>query len=148
MLFRNKSYSAINIAGLSLGLACAMLIILYTKDELSFDRFHSNSSRIYRIVRSSSVTPEGNVDNRGGSTGLFQGPKFTAGIPEIQEFVRYNSTQKELKQKSEILDREVFVADPSFFSVFSFPLLSGNPVNALKEPNSVVISKDMAKEHC
>src|SRR5437868_13058967 len=90
--FRNllhyKIYSFINIAGLSLGLACAMLIMLYVKDEVSYDRFHNNVANIYRIVNKN-IKPDGGVENINGSSGYFQGPKFTAGIPEIKSFVRY-----------------------------------------------------------
>jgi putative ABC transport system permease protein len=144
-LLRNKIYSAINIVGLSLGLACAMLIILYTKDELSYDRFHKNGDHIYRIVHTR-VSPQGTVVSKGGNTGTFQGPKFTALIPEIQSFVRFNGTERELKQGTEIVNKQAYVADSNFFSVFTFPFLSGSPTTSLKGPNSVVISEKMAKE--
>jgi len=144
-LQRNKIYSFTNIIGLSLGLACAMLIILYTKDELSYDRFHTNSSHICRIVHNR-INPDGSIANMGGNTGIFQGPKFTASIPEIKSFVRVKGRYLELQQGAGIVNKEVCVTDSSFFSVFSFPLLSGNPATALKEPYSVVISEKMAKE--
>src|ERR1700688_3027554 len=85
-LFRNKVYSFINIAGLSLGLACAMLIILYVKDEKSYDRFHANVKNIYRITVKS-LNPDGSA-NVGGNTGYLQGPRFTANVPGIRSFVR------------------------------------------------------------
>ena len=69
-LSRNKVYSFINIAGLSLGLACAMLIMLYVKDEVSFDRFHQNIDNIYRIASKTSR-------QKMGWTGVLQGPRFT-----------------------------------------------------------------------
>src|ERR1700709_2138016 len=90
-LLRNKVYSFINIAGLSLGLACAMLIILYVKDEVSYDRFHKNIGRIYRVDRNLTRS-DGRIDNS-GYTGYFQGPHFTAGIPEIESFVRLQPAQ-------------------------------------------------------
>jgi len=93
-LLRNKVYSAINIVGLSLGLACAMLIILYTKDELSYDRFHTKGPSIFRIVHKR-LNPDGSTDNMGGNTGPFQGQKFSAYIPEIESFVRFNGAHKE-----------------------------------------------------
>ena len=140
----NKAYSIINVVGLSIGLAAAMLIILYTKDEVSYDRFHANSTRLYRIARQE-LTPAGKIDHLEGNTGLFQGPTFSAGIPEIQSFVRYRSDRMDLKNGTEIASQEVFFADSSFFSVFSFPLLSGDTRTALREPRSVVISEDMAR---
>ncbi len=143
-LQRNKVYSFINIAGLSLGLACAMLIMLYVNDEVSYDRFHKNADHIYRIDRKL-VRDNGNVDNS-GYTGLFQGPRFTAGIPEIQGFVRFRNGQKDIKKGTGIQLQEVFYTDSNFFSVFSFPLLKGNPKTALLQPGSVVISEEMAKK--
>src|SRR5687767_9689751 len=125
-LLRNKVYSAINILGLSLGLACAMLIILYTKDELSYDRFHENASRIYRIGHDR-ITPNGSLESRGGKSGYLQGPKFLASIPEIESFVRLRGVQRELKAGTEIISKTVHQIDTAFFSVFSFPLLQGNP---------------------
>lgn len=75
---RNKAYSTINIVGLSLGLACAMLIILYTKDELSYDRFHTNANNIYRVTNKW-IHPDGGTTGMGGNSGYFQGPRFHEG---------------------------------------------------------------------
>ncbi|MGC4035910.1 MAG: ABC transporter permease [Chitinophagaceae bacterium] len=144
-LRRNKVYSFINIAGLSLGLAAAMLIMLYVKDEVSYDRFNKGVENIYRIANKN-IKPDGGVSNMNGYTGYFQGPKFTAGIPEIKAFVRYQQNSIDVKIGTEVKSQEVFYADSSFFSAFTFPLLSGNPKTALKEPNAVVISEDIAKK--
>ena len=144
-LARNKAYSAINIVGLSIGLAAAMLILLYTKDEVSYDRFHANNPSIYRIT-SKSITPAGELAYKQPYTGFFPGPKFKAGVPEIKTFVRYRTNQKDMKQGTDVKSQEVFWADSSFFSVFSFPLLQGNPKTALQAPQSVVISRDMAEK--
>lgn len=143
-LRRNKVYSFINIAGLSLGLACAMLIMLYVKDEVSYDLFHKGIGQIYRVVYKN-IKPDSSVENLDGNSGYFQGPKFAAGIPEIKTFVRFQQNNQDLKRGTEVKSQEVFYTDSSFFSAFSFPLLSGNPKTALKEPNAVVISEDMAK---
>lgn len=93
-LQRNKVYSIINIAGLSLGLACAMLIMLYVKDEVSFDRFHKNVHNIYRVV---SRSPRG---QNMVSTGVLQGPKFTQNVPGINSFVRMKTGRKDIKQET------------------------------------------------
>ena len=144
-LQRNKIYSLINIVGLSLGLACAMLIMLYVKDEISYDRFHKNVSQIYRVVNKN-IKPDGSVVNINGFSGFFQGPRFAAGVPEIKSFVRYAEDNIDIKTGDEVKTQEVFRTDSSFFLAFSFPLINGNPKTALKEPNSVVISEDMAKK--
>jgi putative ABC transport system permease protein len=89
-LTRNKVYSFINIAGLSLGLSCSMLIILYVKDEVSYDRFHREVNQTYRITSHSFNKRENKVDWN-SNTGYLQGPRFTANIPGIQSFVRIQS---------------------------------------------------------
>ena len=131
--------------GLSLGLACAMLIILYVKDEVSYDRFHKNVTQIFRIGMKR-IKPDGSLDGMNGITGYFQGPKFTAGIPEIKSFVRLQSERKDIKTVTEITSQDMLVVDSNFFSVFSFPLISGNYRTALVDPNSVVLSEEMARK--
>ena len=143
-LLRNRVYSFINIIGLSLGLACTMLIILYVKDEVSYDRFHKNVNHIYRIG-ADRKNPDGTDAGSRGNTGYFQGPRFTAGIPEIHSFVRIQSRYADIKTGNEIKSIEVHRVDSNFFSFFSFPLLTGDARTALLDPNSVVISEDMAK---
>jgi putative ABC transport system permease protein len=142
---RNKVYSFINITGLSLGLAAAMLIILYVKDEVSYDRFQKNVSNIYRITFTM-LNKDGGVEHRDGITGYFQGPKFTANVPGIQSFVRIQSGGVDIKKGTDVTSEEMLKVDSSFFSVFSFPLLSGNPKTCLSNPYSVVISEDEAKK--
>ncbi|MBO9611273.1 MAG: ABC transporter permease [Dyadobacter sp.] len=142
----NKAYSFINIVGLSIGLAAAMLILLYTKDEVSFDQFHANNPNIYRITNKY-ISPAGKQVGATGNTGYVPGPKFAAGVPEIKAFVRYHGHRNDIKKGNEIKSETVFRADSSFFSVFSFPLLNGDPKTALKEPRSVVLSEEMAEKH-
>ncbi|GAB3524125.1 ADOP family protein [Emticicia fontis] len=144
-LFRNKVYSFINIAGLSIGLAAAMLIMLYTKDEVSYDRFHTNSPNIYRIT-TQWINPDGSVKQGDGTTGYFQGPKFKDGVAEIQSFVRLRSDFRNIRQGTEIKGYGVLETDANFFSVFSFPLISGNPATALEKPKSIVLSDEMAEK--
>jgi putative ABC transport system permease protein len=143
-LFRNKVYSFINISGLSLGLASAMLIILYVKDETSYDRFHANVKNIYRITVKS-LNPDGSA-NVGGNTGYLQGPRFTANVPGIRSFVRIQSNYMDMKNGDDVKSEKIFDVDSNFFSMFSFPLISGNPKTALLQPNSMVISEEVAKQ--
>jgi putative ABC transport system permease protein len=138
-LARNKVYSFINIAGLSLGLACAMLIMLYVKDEVSFDRFHENVSNIYRVVSQ-------RKENKIPVTGLLQGPRFTQNVPGIKSFVRVDSRYEDIKTGITVQSQRVLHVDSNFFSVFTFPLLSGNPETCLTEPHSIVLSEDLAKK--
>ena len=143
-LLRNKVYSFINIAGLSIGLACAMLIILYVKDEVSYDRFHKNVTNIYRIV-TNNKSKDG-VERKDGNTGYLQGQKFAQNVPGIQSFVRIKSGTEDMKTGTEIHSQDLLYGDSSFFSIFTFPLISGDAKTCLNEPHSIVISEDMAKK--
>jgi putative ABC transport system permease protein len=141
-LARNKIYSFINIAGLGIGLACALLIMLYVKDEISFDRFHKNVNHIYRIARKS------NGNNVNGTTGFLQGPRFTQNVPGVKSFVRVQGGAEDIKKGTEVQEQDgVLSVDSNFFSVFTFPLLSGNPETCLTEPHSIVLSEDAAKKY-
>lgn len=144
-LSRNKVFSLINISGLSVGLACCMLIFLYAKDEVSYDRFHKRKEDIYRIT-ALDTDPQGAVMKL-GSTGMMPGPAFKRSIPEIEAFVRVQQNDFTVKRGTDIFQQPVLVADSNFFSVFSFPLLQGNPVTALKEPYSVVLTEETAKKY-
>src|SRR5689334_3762705 len=144
-LVRNKVYALINIAGLSIGLACAMLIILYVKDEVSYDRFHSNVGNIYRIV-TQSIDKNGGKGRKDPNSGYLQGPRFTENIPELKSFVRVQSGETNIKTGTEVKDQELLYVDSVFFDMFSFPVISGNRHTCLKDPSSVVISEDAAKK--
>jgi putative ABC transport system permease protein len=146
-LTHNKVYSFINISGLSIGLACAMLIILYVKDEVSYDRFHKNANQIYLVaVKGHFSRGPNHFVNYMSVSGYLQGPKFKAAIPEIQGFVRYQGNHLDIKSGTNITSQEVKYVDSNFFSVFSFPLLHGNPKTALLNPHSVILSEDIAKK--
>ena len=144
-LLHNKIYSFINIAGLSLGLACALLIILYVNDEISYDRFHKNVSQIYRVDKQD-MKEDGSA-HYGSYTGYFQGPRFTSNIPEIQSFVRFEPDQIDIKAGADVQSQAVSFVDANFFSVFSFPLISGDAKSALNQSNSIVITEEMAKKY-
>ena len=120
-----------------------MLIMLYVKDEVSFDKFHSNVSNIYRIVTESNYKGETHKD---GNTGNLQGPRFALNVPGIQSFVRVQSGSQDIKTGNEVQSQDLLYVDSSFFSVFSFPLLSGDAKSCLKEPYSIVLSEDAAKK--
>ena len=145
-LMRNKIYSFINIAGLSLGLACAMLIILYAKDERSYDRFHKNGESIYRII-GLHFDEQGKQHPGGGNTGYYHGPTFENQIPEMVQVVRYQGGSKNVKKGTEIIREDVVNVDSNFFEVFRFPLIYGNAAKALKDPYSIVLTEDIAKKY-
>jgi len=145
-LVHNKVYSVINILGLSIGLAAAMLIVLYSKDEVSYDRFHANGNNIYRVVNQW-LSPDGSIKSKDGNTGHFQGPKFKESIPEVAAFVRLKSENRNIRHQNEISNIEMLAVDSNFFAVFSFPMIAGNPQTALLEPKSIILSEEMAQKY-
>ena len=144
-LWRAKGFSLINISGLSVGLACCMLIFLYNFDEVSYDRFHERKDNIYRVTATISRA-DGNVDKI-GSTGMMPGPTFKQAIPEVQDYVRVQSGGFNIKHGKEVFEQEVLFVDSNFFSVFSFPLIAGDPKTALLDMHSVVMSEEIAEKY-
>src|SRR5882672_6841891 len=140
-LFRNKVFSFINISGLSVGLACCMLIFLYAKDEVSYDRFHEKKDVIYRIV-SKFTSPTGEI-HRTGNTGMMPGPTFKREIPEVEDYLRVQGDRYTVKHGSAIFDQPAIAVDDNFFSFFSFPLIQGDPKTALKDLHSIVLSEEV-----
>lgn len=144
-LLRNKVASLIKIAGLSLGLAVCLLILLYTKDEISYDRFHKNESRLFRIDQTMKMGAE--PPGKMGITNPVLGEAFGKEIPEVASFVRVNDGLAVVKKGTDAFTEASHYVDDNFFSVFSFPLLYGSATEALKAPNAVVLSEDMARKY-
>ncbi len=146
-LVKNKAFSIINILGLSTGLCCFLLILLFVQDELHFDRFNQKADRIYRVY--SSI--------RFGGTSLEfplssdrMGEVLKKDYPQVEQFTRiYTSSGSKQIKKGNLFYTEQRVAnvDSTFFDVFTFPAVSGVTENALTEPNSVVISESAAKKY-
>ncbi len=148
-LKRHKGFSFINIAGLSIGMACCALILLFIKDELSYDRFHEKADRIHRVVFSSS-DEDTLPTNANGSFGV--GPALKRDFPEIIETVRIRKMGQGVKvyighKDKKFYEERFFFAEQSIFSVFDFPLIKGNPFTALSEPNTIVLTREMAEKY-
>lgn len=144
-MWKNKVFSFINVLGLSIGLACCMLIFLYAKDETSFDRFQENADNIYRIT-SDFIKKEGDIVTS-SNTGMMPGPAFAQQVPEIESFVRLQSTYFNIKHGQEVQEQEALFVDDNFFSFFSFPIIEGDKKTPLKDLHSVVISEDLARKY-
>ncbi len=146
-LGRQKILSFINISGLSIGLACFSLFLLYSVNEFSFDRFHKDADNIYRVYR---WTEAMNNEEAGGDVYMPSplGPAMKTDLPEVKEYVRFQEGWGEsfIKADGKVLRAEVAYADPSVLSVFTFPLKYGTPHGALKELQNVVLTKAKAKE--
>jgi putative ABC transport system permease protein len=144
-LWRNKAFSVINIVGLSVGLACCMLIFLYAMDEVSYDRFNVNAPSIYHLV----VNDQGNDGqvHKFSSTGDVPGPSFKRQLPEVQDFVRIQGADYTIKKGTEVFDQDALYVDSNFFSVFTFPMLYGKPEHVLDDPHSIVLSEEVAEKY-
>jgi len=140
---RRKVYSFINILGLTIGMACFILIGLWVKDELSFDHFHQNKDRIYRILNR---FPNGAA---GSSITYALGPALKAEYPEVEEACRVCTWfGSHVKYEDEIYtEMNMYLSDPSFFKIFSFQFLKGNPETALSDRYSIVITKQTAQKY-
>lgn len=145
-LFLKKGISSINIAGLAMGLASFTVICLYVQYELSYDRYNIDFRRIYRVV---------GVDLSGGKTSEYaRTPAPLAGalrseFPEIANTVRLFKSDKVLIGSAEkkCYEENVFLADPSILSVFTFPMVEGDPLAALKEPRSIILTQETARKY-
>jgi putative ABC transport system permease protein len=149
-MVRNKVSSFINIAGLSIGIACALLIVMFIQNELSFDRFHKDADRIYQ------VTIEGNFNGefRAGNIAPPVGAALANNFPEIESFTRFYSpndvvVRYESNGNAEkfFTEKNVLAVDSNFLQLFDFKLLHGDAATALMKPGSVVITKDMAEKY-
>ena len=142
-LARQKWLTAINIAGLSIGLACFTLFMLYAVNEFNFDRFHANKENIYRVYRLSESTQEAKVNQ---SVPL--GPAMKQDIPDVENYVRIQEAQNEtyVKVNNTVTHVRLSFADQQIFSVFSFKLVAGDRKTALKGLHDIVLTRKTAKK--
>ncbi len=145
-ILRHKTYSFINVAGLAIGMACCILILLWVNHELSYDKFHENANRIYRLCLDTNI---------GGSE--LQAPVSCAPaplvmvqeFPEVEDAVRVQPLGKVLVEtgSKKFYEEYIFYSDNSVFNVFSFPLLQGDPQSALVTAYSIVLTETMAAKY-
>ncbi|WPU92998.1 ABC transporter permease [Mucilaginibacter sabulilitoris] len=144
-LSKNKAFSFINIVGLAIGMAACLLILQYVSFELSYDNFHSKKDRIYRINQDR--YNNGKLSTRWAGGTFAAGSVFKTALPEIEAFVKIVEAGQSLanyKDQKMVIKNNYYVST-SFFNIFSFPLISGDPETALKEPNTAVISEEIAQ---
>lgn len=144
-LMKRKLYSVINITGLAAGIACFILLALYLQNEWTYDKFHANAAELYRIrldygekdqpVTHTALTPNGLAP-------------VMKDFPEVKSVVRIYPATSTVRYGDKAANEKRFIySDPAFFSMFSFPLLSGNAATVLNGPNMVVLSESMARKY-
>jgi len=148
---KNKVSSLINVLGLSIGITCALLILVYIQNELSFDKFHKDSSRIFQ------VTLNGNLNGQefwGGNIGAPVGAALLHDIPEIESYTRfYKPNDAVLRYESGnsaakyFTETRILAVDSNFLQLFDFQMLEGHAAEALMRPGSLVITESMARKY-
>ncbi len=144
-LNKNKVFSAINIFGLAIGFACCLLIFLFIRHELSFDKFHVNADKIYRLTS----IGKGPDDKHLAVTPSPWAPNMQKEFPEIKESVRLLKSGRTLvntPSKEKYFENDIILSDSTFFNVFSFRLIKGDR-HALDKLNTIVLSKATAKKY-
>lgn len=143
-LLRQKGYSFINILGLAVGLAAAIVILLWVKFEFSYDKPHEKIDRIYRLGQSQYYTS--------GPLHVFAMPaplaaQMKADFPEVVDAFRYSNGAKIIRYEDKKFSEQMLYADKEMFSVFSFDFIAGDPARIFDDISSVVISEKMAKKY-
>lgn len=144
-LWRHKSFSLINILGLSVGMTACLLILLYITFELSYDRFHQNGSNIYRLVTNIKTASD---TIKTSSTSYPMGLNIKADFPEVEaSTTAYRMLMLLQNGERKFEEKNIMMADSNFFSTFSFPLVYGSATQVLNAPGSVVLSEAGAKKY-
>lgn len=144
-LWRSKMHSTINILGLSLGIASCILIVLFVKDELTFDRFHSKAERIFRAYAKENWGE--NQEFIDITTPFPLGPALKENFEEVEAMVRINPIGSQVKMGDVVYSETILVTDKSFLQVFDFEILRGQKSGALDAPSNVLLSKSMAVKY-
>src|SRR5580658_6418297 len=141
-LWKNKGFSAINILGLTIGMASSLLILLWVRNELSYDRFHTHADRIYRITADASGF-------KAAVNPVWMPADLQAAMPEIRSVLRVSRPSSVLFAVGtrEFEETGVFYADSNFLDFFSYPLVAGDPKTALRRPDAVLLTEGMAKKY-
>lgn len=140
---KNKGFSFINIMGLAIGLAVSIVGFLYVVKETSYDRFHENSNRIYRVALD---VVHGSYKTKMAVSPAIYAPTMSNDFPEIDKITRvYDNKDFEFEYEGKtFMENEVFQVDSTFFDIFTFPVIQGKTSSLLNEPNCAVITKSIA----
>jgi putative ABC transport system permease protein len=142
---RQKGYSVINTASLAVGISCCTVMLLWVRNERSFDRFHTNGDSIYRVIKKTKGNDGTMFDAR---TPYPLSPAIREKVPEVLNFSRYQGFENpSLKYRDVTINIPDFLgtADPSFFEMFTFPFVEGDPKTALTESRSIILTESMSR---
>jgi putative ABC transport system permease protein len=142
---RQRAYIIINILGLSIGIACSLVIALFVINEASFDRYNVKKDRIFRIILNGKI---GGQELTGAWTPSVMGPTMAKELPEIEDFLRMSNASPTIVEYNNqpYTEEHLVEADSSFFNFFSIPVTKGDPRNLLNAPRKIVLSESTAKK--
>ncbi len=146
ILFNQKTYSFINISGLSIGIACSILIMLWVLNELSYDKFHKKAGQIHQVFLTIKLDKKlENIERTSAPLAVDLKNEF----PEIINSARLCYLGDKLLRYKEnvIVENNGACVDPSFLQIFSFPLIKGEPERALNDPHSIILTENFAKKY-
>lgn len=145
-IFKDFGYSSLNILGLTLGIASALYLIIYIADELSYDRYHENAERIYRIA---SHIQETDDDFTWIVAQIPFAEQVVQDYPEVEASIRFIPSGRELftYEDKEFFEEDFVFVDTNVFEVFTYEFLYGDPKTALNEPNTIVLTRDIAAKY-
>jgi putative ABC transport system permease protein len=142
---RQRAYIIINVLGLSIGIACSLLIALFVINEASYDRYNTKKDRIFRLILNGKI---GGQEITAAVTSSPMGPTLVKEFPEVEDFLRMNGrgpTVIEYNNQT-FTEEHLIEVDSSFFNFFTIPVLKGDPQNLLNAPRKVVLSRTIAKK--
>ncbi len=146
ILKRHKGYSFINIAGLTAGMTCFILMMFYIQHELSFDKFHAKHDRLYRVIRKYPENQKGPFRHL-APTPAPLAPTIVAEFPEVAGGTRIGDVTGTMRYQNKVFNEAGLFADDHFFDLFSFDLLKGNEATCLRHPFSLVITEKLARKY-
>lgn len=151
-VFRNKLSSFINIFGLALAMTCSLLIYLFVQDEISYNKYHANADRIYRITRNF-LSADGSVNLHLGHLAPPFGPLLKNDFGEFEEVARTLNVnmlvaqQENSEEKKAFNEKRAYYAEPEIFKIFSIPVIKGNAVKGLEQPFNMMLSEKTAEKY-
>ena len=151
-LRRHKGYTFINLAGLAVGMACCITVLLFVQDEVRYDGYHTLGNRLYRISSRAVLMATGE-ENLVADSPFLWGPAMKREYPEIAEYARFSaattpSAPWEIRFNQAVFrESRILYADASVFDLFNWPLLQGSAEHALLQPQSLVLSESMARKY-
>ena len=143
---KDKGYNLLNVLGLSIGITFSLLLIFYIIDELSYDKYHKNADRIFRVV---SYVNEPENKMKWASTQFPLGPTLKKDYPEVEQSARFVGADRAMYKNGdkEFYEEKIFYVDSNLFQIFTYKFLEGNAATALMAPHSMVLTKTLAEKY-